>query len=165
MTSEWSWTLTRQNYAVYTKYTQRLKMWSVSLYQQSSSRYKVVAIDKKSQKCIECPQSDFEPLTVKSTMYTLSTYPQGPNFGAFPSTASLFWCMQGFLKVAKIGNRITSGWSWTLKSQTFPAYKTNLLLRHILFCFSLRHPFSRYKVFDNRKCIKWPQNDLDHLIH
>ena len=35
-------------------------------------------------------QIELEDLTVKSTLYTLNTYPRGPNFGPFRSIISRF---------------------------------------------------------------------------
>ncbi len=45
-------------------------------------------------------QTELEHLTVKSTPYTLNTYPSGPNFGPFRSTTSCF----RDTKSSKIGN-------------------------------------------------------------
>ncbi len=45
----------------------------------------------KNQKCTEWPQTELSHLTVKSTLYTLNTYPYGPNFRPFRSTTSRFW--------------------------------------------------------------------------
>ncbi len=44
----------------------------------------------KHVQCTEWPQTELEDLTVKSTLYTLSTYPWGPNCGPFRSTISCF---------------------------------------------------------------------------
>ncbi len=57
----------------------------------------------KSRKCTEWPQTELEHLRVKSTLYTLNTYPWGPNFAPFLSTISRFrdtTCMRS----AKVGN-------------------------------------------------------------
>ena len=96
MTSEWPWTLNSQRYHLYSKY-ERLKptFWSVSLYAHPFSRYKVDE-NRKYRKCTAWPQTDPEHLTVKSTTYTLSAYPRGPNFGPFRSMTSPF-DIQGFL--------------------------------------------------------------------
>ncbi len=54
----------------------------------------------KNWKCTEWPQTKLEHLTVKSTLYTLNTYPCGPNFRSFRSTTSRF----RDTKSSKIGN-------------------------------------------------------------
>ncbi len=72
-------------YTVYTKYLPtRPKLWSISLYDQPFSRYKVV----KNCKCTQWPEIQHEYWTVKSTLYILSIYPWGPNFLPVPSTTS-----------------------------------------------------------------------------
>ena len=48
-------------------------------------------------------QCDLEHLMVKTTLYTQSTYLQGPNFGLFHSTTSHFPDTR-FYKIGKIGN-------------------------------------------------------------
>ena len=68
-------------------------------YLSQKSRYKVV----RNWKCTEWPLTDLGHFTVKSTLYTLNTYPWGPNFGPFGSTISRFretTCKRS----AKIGN-------------------------------------------------------------
>ncbi len=64
----------------------RYKFCSVSFYDQSLSRYKIV----ESQKCTESPETDLECLTLKNTLYRVITYPRGPNFGLFCSAISGF---------------------------------------------------------------------------
>ncbi len=54
-------------------------------YQLSSTK-----IPKYLSQCTEWPQTDPEHLTVKSTLYTLNTYPWGPPFAPFRSTISRF---------------------------------------------------------------------------
>ncbi len=44
----------------------------------------------ENRKCTERPQIELEHLTVKSTLYTLNTYPRAPNVGPFRSTISHF---------------------------------------------------------------------------
>ncbi len=90
MTPNWSWTLNSQKYSIYTKYLPlRYKFLSVSLYALPFPRYKVVNM-VKNWKCTEWPQTELEHLTAKSTLCTVNTYPWGPNFGPFCSTASGF---------------------------------------------------------------------------
>ncbi len=89
MTPNRSWTLISQKSKVplSTKYLPlRPKVWSVSLYGQRFPRYKVAEY----RKCTEWPQTELQHLTVKSTLYTLNTYPRGPNFAPFRSTTSGF---------------------------------------------------------------------------
>ena len=108
MTPEWSWTLNSQKYPVYMKYLPpRAKYWSILLYGQPFSRYKV-AENRKFRKCTEWPQTDFEILTVISTSYTLSNYPRGPNLDPFCSMASHFQDIR-FTKIDK--NRKCTEWS------------------------------------------------------
>ena len=54
----------------------------------------------KNRKCTEWPQTELEDLTGKSIIYTLHTYPRGPNFGPFRSTTSCFRDTRS----SKIGN-------------------------------------------------------------
>ncbi len=56
----------------------------------------------KIRKCTERPQIELH-LTVKSTLYTLYTYPWGPNFAPFRSTISRFWD-RTCTKSVKFGN-------------------------------------------------------------
>ena len=56
---------------------QRTKFWSVLLYDQLFLRYMDVE-NRKSRKCTEWPQNDFEHLRVKGTLCTLSTLPLRP---------------------------------------------------------------------------------------
>ena len=74
----------------------RPKFHSVSLYELSFSRYKVV----ESRKCTEWPQNDLNHLTFKSTLYTLNTYLRGQNFTPSRSMASRF----RDTRLSKIGN-------------------------------------------------------------
>ncbi len=53
------------------------KLWSLSIYNQAFSRYKV-AENRKNRKCTEWPQTDLEKLTVKSTLKSLSSCDRGP---------------------------------------------------------------------------------------
>ncbi len=76
----------------------------------------------ENRKRIEWPQTELDHITVKRTLYTLNTYPWGPNFSPFRSTISRFrdiWCT----KWAKIGNAPNDpNWTWTLNSQKYPIY-------------------------------------------
>ena len=49
------------------------------------------------------PQTELEHLTVKTTLYTLNTYPWGPNFSPFHSTTSSFQDT-GSLKIGNAPN-------------------------------------------------------------
>ena len=65
------------------------------------SRLRVV----DNRKCTKWPQNDLEHLTVKNTLYTLNTCPQGSNFCSFHSTTSCYKVQDiGFLKIGKIWN-------------------------------------------------------------
>ena len=44
----------------------------------------------ETRKCTERLQIELKHLTVKTTLYTLNTYPRGPNVGPFRSTTSSF---------------------------------------------------------------------------
>ncbi len=87
MTTNRTWTLNSQRYPVYVKYLpHRPRVWSVLMYDQRFRRYKVVKIVE----CTESPQTEFEHLTVKSTLYSLNTYSTGLQFGPFCCTSSCF---------------------------------------------------------------------------
>ncbi len=59
----------------------RPKFYSVSLYDQLFSRYKVV----EKPKCTDWPQNDFNHLTIISTLYELNTHsPQRPKVHSIP---------------------------------------------------------------------------------
>ncbi len=58
----------------------------------------------KNRKCTEWPQNDFKHLTVKSTLYTVNTHPQGPNCTPFCSTISQF------LRYKDVENRKCTKW-------------------------------------------------------
>ena len=93
-------------------------------------RYKVA----ENQKCTEWPRTELEQLTVKSILYTLNTYPWGPNFGPVRSTISRFrntWSPK--IKM----HWMTPKWSWTLNSQKYSIYTKYLPLRP-KFCFTLK---------------------------
>ena len=44
----------------------------------------------ENRKCTEWPQTELDHITAKRRLYTLNTYPRGPNFGPFRSTTSRF---------------------------------------------------------------------------
>ena len=91
------------------------KFWFILLYNYLFSRYKAA----ENQKCTEWPQTELGHLTIKTTLYTLHTYPWGPNFGPFHRTTSHF----PDTKSSKIGNALNGpNWTWTLNSQKYPVY-------------------------------------------
>ena len=88
---------------------------------QVKSRYNVKVI--KNRKCTEWPKliRELEHLTVRSTLYTLNTYPWGPNFGAFYSATTVAVSeIQGRQKSEM--HRMTPNWTWTLNSQKYTVY-------------------------------------------
>ncbi len=83
----------------------------------------------ENRKCTEWPQTELEDLTVKSTLYTLNTYPWGPNFCPFRSTISRFQD-KTYTRTAKIRNAPNDpNWTWRLNSQKYPMYTKIFLLR------------------------------------
>ncbi len=94
ITQEWSWTLNGQKYPVYKrnlpppppKHTPPVQIWSVSLYAQPFSKYKIV----ENRKCTEWPQNDLGHLAVKITLYKVYTYLRRPNVGPLHCTTSIF---------------------------------------------------------------------------
>ncbi len=90
VTPNWTWTLNSQKYLMYTEHLPlRPRFWSISLYDQPFPRYKLYKVGKN-RKCNDWPQINLQHLTVKSTLYTLKTYPRGPNVRPFRSTISHF---------------------------------------------------------------------------
>ncbi len=99
MTPHWRWTLNSDKYSVCTKdLPLRLKFWSISRYEFWLSRYKV----PENQNYTAWPQTKLKHLTIKSSFYTLYTYPRCPNFGQFCSTTR---CFQG-TRSSKIRNAL-----------------------------------------------------------
>ena len=88
MTPEWPSAFNCQKYPVYIHLilTPRPKLHSFSLCYHPFSRNKIV----ENRKCTEWPQNDLNHLTVTSALYTLNTYPGGPNFNPFRCTVARF---------------------------------------------------------------------------
>ena len=90
MTPDWPKTLNCLKYFVYTKYLHpyttppKTQIWTVSPNDQPFSRY------QENRKCTEWSQNDRNHLTVRSTLYILSTYSRSPNFGQFRSMVRHF---------------------------------------------------------------------------
>ena len=95
---------------------ERLKFWSVSLYNYLFLRYKVAEI----RKCTEWPQTELEQLTVKNTPYTLTTgtYLRGPNFVVCFALWQAVSEIQGRRKSEM--HRMTPNSTWTLKESKLP---------------------------------------------
>ena len=84
---KWICKLSSQKYPVCTKYLALIpKFCSVS---HNAKLFFEIQGCQKSEKweCTGWLQNEPEPLTVKSTLYTLSTYPQGPSFAPFHSAS------------------------------------------------------------------------------
>ena len=118
----------------------------------------------KNRICTEWPQTELEHLTLKSTLHTLNTYSQGPNFGSFRSTVSRFrdtTCTRS----AKIGNAPNDPkLNLTLNSQKYAIYTMTYPLRSKFSSVLLYdQPFPRYKIVKNRKCTEWSQTALEYL--
>ncbi len=70
----------------------------------------------------------------------------------------------GYFEKKKCTKR-SNKWSWSLQGQRYLIYV--LLVSPSLKFHPIFHwdqAFSRYKVVNKRKCTKWPQNDLEHLV-
>ena len=85
ITLKWPWTLNSEN----TLYIHILKTYPQGLnfvrFCLGATVFEMQGCQKseKNGKCTERPQNDIEHLTVKNTMYTLSTYPWCPILGPF----------------------------------------------------------------------------------
>ena len=93
----------------------------------------------ENRKCTQWPQTVLEDLTDKSTLYTLNTYPWGPNFALFRSMISRFWDT-ACTRWAKIGNAPNDP-KLNLSTWQSNVFYINLILTHdaqILFRFALR---------------------------
>ncbi len=116
----------------------------------------------ENQKCTEWPQTELEDLTVKGTLYTLSTYPWGPNCGPFRSTISRF--RDNIYTVGE--NRKCTEWLQTeLEDLTVKSTLCTLILTpeaHILVRFALRLAISEMQHVQGR-WNKWPQIEREHL--
>ena len=143
MTSDSPWTLNYQP-CIHWIFTHKAQISSVSLW-PATLRYKI----------------NLEHLTVKSTLYTLNIYPWGPNFHLFHSTTNRFQDT----KLLKIGNAlndlITDRKHLTVKSILYWTFTSEAEISSVSL---YNQPFLRYKVVKNQKCIKWPPNDLEHLL-
>ncbi len=139
--------------------SQSPKFHPIFLYTQPFSRYKVVGIGK----CTEWPQDDLEHLTVKSTLYKLSTFPEAHLLHDHP-----------FSKYKVVKNRknrkctVTVDWLWNRNSQRYLIYTSKYPRGPNMGQLILLHdqPFSRHTLVENRKnrkLVEWPQNDIEHL--
>ena len=91
MTSNWTWKLNSQKYSIYTEYLSlRPKFWSVLLYDWPFSRYRMYKVAAEISEMHRMSPTVLEHLTIKSTPYTLNTYPRGPNFGRFVLRLAVF---------------------------------------------------------------------------
>ena len=120
LTPNWTWTLNSQKYLMYTEHLPlRPRFWSISLYDQPFPRYKLYKVGKN-RKCNDWPQINLQHLTVKSTLYTLKTYPRGPNFHPFCSTTSRFWDTRlSKIRNAPSGAKLTDLEHLTVKSTLY----------------------------------------------
>ncbi len=98
-------------------------------------------IMSKIGKAVEWSQSDFEHLSVKSSLYTLNIYPEGPNFHRVSSTTSRL----RDTRLSKIGyapnDLILTYWTWTLNHvicQRYPVYTDYLPPRPKFHSFAIR---------------------------
>ena len=127
ITSNWTWTLTSQNFPVYPTYVPlRPKFWSVSLNDYPFPRYNLNKVGEN-QKYTEWPQTQLEHLTGKIVLYTLNTYPRDEHFVSFHSTTSHFRDTRSL----KMGNGKCTQWTqlehlivkitlYTLNTCTYP---------------------------------------------
>ncbi len=61
-------------------------------------------------------------------------------------------------------HQMTPEWPYALNCQKGPVYTEYSPLRPKFHSISLYdQPFSRYRLFENRKCTELPQNDFKHL--
>ena len=87
----------------------------------------------QNRKCTEWPQNELKHLTVKSTLYTLHTYPCDPNFNPF---CSISGCQD--TRSLKIGNAPNDpNWTSKLNSQNHPVYTKYLPQRSTFWSVSL----------------------------
>ncbi len=92
MTPNWTGTHNSQKYPVYTKYLPCGPYFAPFSY--VTSHFRGLTMSFKSRKCTECPQTQVEHLTVKSTLYTSNTYPWGPNlvrFALWPAVSKILY--------------------------------------------------------------------------
>ncbi len=135
MTPNWNWTFNSQKYPVYAKcLLLKPKLWSVSLYDQRFSRYTVT----ENRKCTKWLQIDLGHLTVKSSLYTLITYPKAQHLVPFALRLSV-----SERKVVK--NRKCTEWP---QIELYPVFTKYLLLRPKFWSVSLYDQrFGRYHTF------------------
>ena len=90
-------------------------------------------------------------LNFNSTLYTLNTYPWGPNCGPFHSTISLFRDTTCIRSPKSEVYRMTPNWTWTLNSQnTLYMYTLNTTSEaQILVRFTLQPAVSKISTFYN----------------
>ena len=97
----------------------------------------------ENRKCTEWPQNDHKTLTVKSTLNTLSTHRQGPNFGPFRSTVSRFPTASCFQHIAHF---IIPYWCQKIKIWNF-----TILLTKFNVVETLRRSTHEFGVFVQRR--------------
>ncbi len=83
----------------------------------------------ENQKCTEWRQIDLEHFTIKSALYTVTSYPWGPNLVCFALRPAVFDGCSYTTKLLKIEKlemrRVTSLWPWTFHGQKYPIYTLN----------------------------------------
>ena len=84
---------------------------------------------RRKSKMHQWPQTELEDLTVKSTLYTPSTYPEAQILVRFalPLAISEMQHVQGQRKLEM--HRMTPNWTWRLDSQKYSIYTQYLPLR------------------------------------
>ena len=110
---------------------------------------------KTKQKCTEWSQNEAEHITIKSTLYILSTYPWSSNFDPFHSTTS------GFRDtgLSKKVQGITSCWSWNIGSQRYTL--TTCPEAQTLVRFTLSPTIPKSEKSEMHR-LEWYQNDFEY---
>ncbi len=115
MTPNWPWTLNRDKYSVCMKdLPLRLKSWSVSLYDDWFSRYKI-HLQTETEQLLVC-ESHFT--YAKSTLHTLNT-PEAQILVSFALRLTISE-IHGSQKSEMYW--MTPNWTWTLNSQKYSIY-------------------------------------------
>ena len=118
MTQNWTCTLTVKS-ILYT-YTKYLYLWGPNFgpFRLMTSGFQDT-MSPKIGNAPNDPPNQLEPLTLKSTLYTLNTYSWGPKFGPFRSTINRFRNTTACLRSPKSENALNDpNWTWTLNSKS-----------------------------------------------
>ncbi len=164
MIPNWTWRLNSQKYFIYTNYLLlRSKFCSVSLYDLPFPRYNMYKVGEN-RKCTEWPQTEFEDLTVKNTLYALNTYPEAQILVNFALWLAISEIQHVHGRRKSQMHQMTPIWTWKLNRQKYSICTKYLITSEaqILVRFAIRlavskiqHLQSQWKLEIHRMTPNW----------